>query len=148
MCKTEIKINSSCKLYTIHTKQYKLSLSKERNYVQACQIWLQIFGRKSSKILKSRLNIVDGKTGRLMKLMGKGQHSPTKWFKKDRFSHCINHPIAADRQRYIFTLLFLQNILLQKNLDRFDPKIFFLRELYNYPTNYCIVKSCYWSINE
>jgi hypothetical protein len=90
-------------------------------------MWRQIFSRKSSKILKTRRNIVGGKAGRLMKLMGKGRHSATKWFKKDRFSHCINHPIAADRQRYIFTLLFLQNILLQKNLDGFDPKIFFSR---------------------
>lgn len=33
-----------------------------------------------------------------------------KWFKKERFSHRVNHPIAADRQRYVFALLRSRNV--------------------------------------
>lgn len=103
----------------------KYRFRKKEIMSRHCQVWRQIFGRKSSKILKTRRNIFGGENGGLMKWTERGRRSGAKWFKKDRFSHCINHPIAADRQRYIFTLLFLRNILLRKNLDGFDPKFFF-----------------------
>lgn len=78
--------------------------------------------------------------------------SSTKWFKKERFSHCINHPIAVDRQQYIFTLLSSQNILpYAKTRTDLTRKMFFFccccrcfcysRQHYRKNTLHCSVRT-------
>lgn len=70
----------------------------------------------SGEILKSKRRSLDNNSLVIKRVgwwsqWGGGFGGGAKWFKEERFSHCINHPIAADRQRYIFTLLLLRNIL-------------------------------------